>query len=253
MYTHMGSFTRHAESGDARSANYPFQIHVYPNDNYADQIIDYALEAAVDFCDQMKSYGAIDYYQVFEYIPPNHPFCSTNSNDSDTPDSTVFIDDFDTWYRDEGYDSRVGVHMCVDTSLTGGQAYGGDTVEKSAFNIARPAVAGFPNNAESSDRGSEGKVTVIHESLHPTIINSLVVGSEGADNPLAPENEHELGTLITPDGTLTRTPFCNNTGGANPPWDYGTCRTDADDPSGESAIVSSCSKEAVKRTTREVF
>lgn len=227
----MSHFTTYAESGGI-GAEYPYYVYIYPNTDYDEYLLDGACNAAQNFCEQLISYSnAIDFYSIRQHTETAYPFATT------TDDATACYRDFKDWYTGR-HDDRVGTHIVVTDALGGGSADGGDSVSKSAFNIARCAAAGMPGGVNS-----EGKVTVIHEALHTAIIKDTVVGS----GDLAPDSEHQLGKNWS-NGEAS--PFSNNAG-----TDHsldGSCNSSVSQ-SGERMECTACEKEGVYQTTRKVF
>lgn len=181
-------------------------------------------------------YDAIDYYMIRKYDADDSSRGYPNVDDSDKNDCYYAFRD---WY--ESYDHRKGTHLIIDQDFGGGSADGGDSVEKSAFDIARCASVGY-------NLPWDGDVTVIHEALHTAIIKDEVVGPYYSGH-LAPNSEHELGKVYD-DGSNEASPLVNNY--TSDESGVGSCSTDLEVKSERKECVY-CEKEGVYRTTREVF
>lgn len=226
------AFRKYTDSGELAGANYPHFLYIYPN-TYREDLdhMTEACSAADKMCSQLQSYGALDYYAVYQYDKTesdhDYPYC----------DESDFLGEFRAWYTGK-YDDRQGTHICFDEDTSGGKAEGGNTVSGSAFNTSRAAVAGFSEI-------SGGRATICHEALHTMIIEDTVVGYESDD--LAENNEHELGRVYYSDEV---SPLANNhSGNASPEGDCSSDRLEQD----EVIKPTYCSKEGVYRTTREVY
>lgn len=234
----MSTFTTYKTRGHGWDADYPHYVYIYPNRDDDDTKADHACEGIVDGLDQLMEFDAIDFYWVRKYNPDSSD--SYGYPNCDNSDMTACYNDFKDWYEGKT-DHRVGTHIVVDQDFSGGHADGGDSVNKSAFNIARCGSAGM----SSGSRASEGTATVIHEALHTMIIKDLVVGNEDSD--LAPNNEHELGK-VHQDGSNEASPFVNNNNRETS--DSGFCNSDLK-VKGERAEMVYCEKRGVWETTRE--
>lgn len=228
----MSHFTTYAESGGIGS-EYPHYIYIYPNTEFDEYLLDGACDAAQNLCEQLMAYSnTIDFYSIRQHTETAYPYATISKN------AHACYDAFKDWYEGR-HDDRVGTHIVVTDAIGGGSADGGSSVSKSAFNIARCAAAGMPNGVDS-----EGKTTVVHEALHPIIIGDLVTGT----NNLAPDDEHQLGKNWD-NGDAS--PFSNNAeNDEHSP--VGDCNSSVSQ-SGERMECTSCEKEGVYRTSREVF
>lgn len=229
------AFRTYTENGELAGANYPHFIYVYPNGYEEDgDLLREACSAAAKMCNQLKEYGAIDYYRVYEYNEDESDHYYPYADESD---SHSFKSDFNDWWSGK-YNDRQGCHVCIGADAGGGKADPGDEVDTSAFSSASDAVAGF-------SEVSGGRATVAHECLHSMIIKDTVVGYESDD--LAPSNEHELGRVYR---TGEVSPFANNhSDDASPAGDCSLDELEQD----EIVDLTRCTKEGVYRTTRKVY
>lgn len=228
------SFSTYAEGGDTTLPDYPYYIYIYPNTLGDASLLDSACDGAVDMCEQLYNYNAIDFYSVRQYDG------STGYPNGSTSGACDCRSDFRSWAVNNGYDQRVGTHCVIDDDFGGGCIGKSDTESTNSFNVSRFAACGFPWE-------SEGQATVIHEALHSLIIDDEVVGSDWDD--LAPDNEHQLGKVYN-DGTGEASPMVNNAPKAAS--NAGDCSTNLA-PSSERNEMTFCEKEGVYRSAREVF
>ena len=230
----MSDFDIYQEGGTALTSDYPYYVYIYPNTLGDDGLLDTACDGAVDMCEQLLDFDAIDFYSVRQYDG------SSGYPNGSTSDRCSCRSTFRSWAENNGYDQRVGTHCVVDDDFSGGCIGKSDTVSSNAFNVSRFAACGFPWT-------SEGQATVIHESIHSTTITDLVVGSDSTD--LAPDNEHQLGKTYD-DGTKDASPMVNNEDSTNS--SVGDCSTNLA-PDAERNEMTYCEKEGIYRSAREVF
>lgn len=210
----MATFTEFAQRGDNFTAEYRVQIQIYSNRPGTDKYVEPALLAAEDLCEQLYNQNIIDYYQVNERVPADdseYPRCASDENVSrEEMDASGALARFgggeDNQFEASYNESIRGVHVLVEDAFGGGEAFGGEGYQSSAFTTSAPAVAGGFSDADTTDANGNGRVTVVHEAMHPLIWGGILTYD------LAESDEHSLATIYREDGETRITPFANNAG-----------------------------------------
>jgi len=223
----MGNYQVLNSRGDPISADRHMIVYLYPNAYHLDNEAENATNAAItSLGDQLYNNGIIGYYEI--NINYDHPYLEAD-------DRHTFLDNFNTWYQNQGYDDYKGAHVGLENDFVGGKAFLSNSSGGTIFTNSWPAVFGTYGVKE------EWQNTAMHEVMHTMIREDL---SSVAD--MIVEEDHDLG-IVYSDGSVS--PLA--TGYAEEHAHQGTCSPSNAYAGYYKKSLSECSKDAIEYTAQE--